>query len=125
MTTKRAQTRLSRLRAGIRKSRPLNAGYRATVGATGIAVIGAGLAMLVLPGPGWAVMFVGLAILSTEFSWARRLTHRLRRIYERAKDRALNPRRRHRNQIFAVIAVVIAVSVAGWYVVTYGLRPPF
>lgn len=120
-----ARTRRSRLRARIRKSRPLNAGYRATVAAVGTAVLGAGLAMLVLPGPGWAAIFVGLAILSTEFSWARQLTRRLRRIYERAKDRALRRRPRRRNQIFAVVAVVIAVSVAGWYVWMYGLRLPF
>lgn len=41
-----------------------------------IAVIGttvllAGIAMLVLPGPGWLAIFGGLAILGTEFAWAR------------------------------------------------------
>lgn len=36
----------------------------------GIAVVACGIALLVLPGPGWAVIFVGLAILATEFSVA-------------------------------------------------------
>lgn len=41
-----------------------------------VAVIGstillAGLAMLLLPGPGWAAIFAGLAILASEFVWAR------------------------------------------------------
>ncbi|MDP1797695.1 MAG: PGPGW domain-containing protein [Planctomycetaceae bacterium] len=41
-----------------------------------IAVIGgtvilAGVAMLALPGPGWVTIFGGLAILATEFAWAR------------------------------------------------------
>jgi len=80
--------------------------------------------MLPLPGPGWAVIFVGLAILSTEFHWARRLTQRMRRVYERAKRSALDPQSRRRNQIFAVVAVVIAASVAGWYVWAFGLRLP-
>jgi len=31
----------------------------------------AGIAMLVLPGPGWLAIFGGLAILATEFAWAR------------------------------------------------------
>ena len=38
----------------------------------GGAVTIAGLAMLVLPGPGLLVVVAGLAILGTEFAWARR-----------------------------------------------------
>ncbi len=36
----------------------------------GTAVIIAGIAMLVLPGPGWAAIFLGFAILATEFAFA-------------------------------------------------------
>jgi uncharacterized protein (TIGR02611 family) len=39
----------------------------------GSAVIIAGLAMLVLPGPGWAAIFLGFAILATEFAAAKRV----------------------------------------------------
>jgi uncharacterized protein (TIGR02611 family) len=38
-----------------------------------IVVLG-GIAMLALPGPGWAAIFVGFAILATEFASAKR-TH--------------------------------------------------
>lgn len=38
----------------------------------GALVIFAGVAMLALPGPGWATIFLGLAILATEFPWAER-----------------------------------------------------
>lgn len=41
-----------------------------TVGGT---VLAAGAAMLVLPGPGIATILLGLSVLATEFSWARRL----------------------------------------------------
>lgn len=123
-TTKSVRPNRSRLGSAIRRSPALNAGYRIGVAAAGTAVIGAGIAMLPLPGPGWAVIFVGLAILSTEFHWARRLTQRMRRVYERAKRSALDPQSRRRNQIFAVVAVVIAASVAGWYVWAFGLRLP-
>jgi len=37
-----------------------------------------GVAMLVLPGPGLIVAPAGLAILATEFVWARRLLARVR-----------------------------------------------
>ena len=39
---------------------------------TGLAVLLAGVAMLVLPGPGIIVVILGLAILATEFAWAER-----------------------------------------------------
>jgi uncharacterized protein (TIGR02611 family) len=39
----------------------------------GIAIILAGLAMLVLPGPGWVAIFLGFAILATEFAFAEKI----------------------------------------------------
>ena len=42
----------------------------------GFAVLGAGLAMLVLPGPGVVVILLGLALLATEFAWAERALDR-------------------------------------------------
>lgn len=39
----------------------------------GFAVVGAGIAMLVLPGPGWAGIFLGFAILATEFAFAEKV----------------------------------------------------
>jgi uncharacterized protein (TIGR02611 family) len=36
-------------------------------------VLVAGIVMIPYPGPGWAVVFVGLAILGSEFAWAKRL----------------------------------------------------
>ena len=39
----------------------------------GFTVLAAGLAMIVLPGPAVLVVPLGLAILATEFIWARKL----------------------------------------------------
>lgn len=38
----------------------------------GFTIIVAGLAMLVLPGPGILVIIAGLAVLAAEFAWAER-----------------------------------------------------
>lgn len=38
----------------------------------GAALILAGVALLVLPGPGLLVIVAGLALLATEYAWARR-----------------------------------------------------
>lgn len=44
-----------------------------------------GIVMLVTPGPGWLVIFLGLGLLAAEFVWARRLMDRMRREGERVR----------------------------------------
>jgi uncharacterized protein (TIGR02611 family) len=44
----------------------------------GLTVLAIGLALIVLPGPAFIVIPIGLAILGTEFVWARRLLQRLK-----------------------------------------------
>jgi hypothetical protein len=61
-------------------------GKRIGITLAGFAVILAGIALLVLPGPGWLLIFAGLAILSTEYLWARRLLEKAREKAEQAKD---------------------------------------
>jgi uncharacterized protein (TIGR02611 family) len=39
----------------------------------GLGILAAGVVMLVLPGPGLAVILLGLAVLATEYGWAARL----------------------------------------------------
>jgi uncharacterized protein (TIGR02611 family) len=49
-----------------------------------------GVALLVLPGPGLALIIAGLALLSTQFQWARRLLD-----WTRGRVRAATSRFRH------------------------------
>ena len=37
-----------------------------------------GIVMLVTPGPGWLVIFLGLGLLAAEFVWAKRLMDRIK-----------------------------------------------
>lgn len=41
--------------------------------AVGFTLLAAGVAMLILPGPAFVVIPIGLALLSLEFAWAERL----------------------------------------------------
>jgi len=45
----------------------------------GLAMLVGGVVMLVLPGPGLAVILLGLAVLATEYDWAARLLAEARR----------------------------------------------
>ncbi|HMH48918.1 MAG TPA: PGPGW domain-containing protein [Candidatus Acidoferrum sp.] len=51
---------------------------RIAVAFVGGTVLAVGVVMVVLPGPAVVVIPAGLAILATEFPWARRLLHRVR-----------------------------------------------
>lgn len=56
---------------------------RIAVAVVGGTVLAIGLALLVLPGPAFVVIPLGLAILGAEFAWAR---HWLRRVKQRSAD---------------------------------------
>jgi uncharacterized protein (TIGR02611 family) len=43
------------------------------IGVIGGLIVVVGLLLIPLPGPGWALVFVGLAVWATEFRWAQRL----------------------------------------------------
>lgn len=78
---------MARWRHRIHRRPWLNVVYKAIVTALGALVILAGILMLVLPGPGWLTIFIGLAILGTEYHWARRLLGWLRKVLARLRER--------------------------------------
>ena len=57
----------------------LRTAWRLIVIVVGGSVLLIGIAMMVLPGPATIMIPIGLAILATEFVWARRLLRRIAR----------------------------------------------
>ena len=47
-------------------------------GGAGSSLLGLGVLMLVLPGPGWLVIGLGLAVLARDVAWAERALERVR-----------------------------------------------
>jgi uncharacterized protein (TIGR02611 family) len=60
-------------RAFFARHRTLDLAYRVAVGVVGVAIVLGGIVLIPLPGPGWLIVFAGLAVLATEFAWAGRL----------------------------------------------------
>ena len=60
-------------RRHIRSRRPLLLIYRGVILTVGLGLIGLGLVLVPLPGPGWVIVFLGLALLASEFEPANRL----------------------------------------------------
>jgi uncharacterized protein (TIGR02611 family) len=98
-----------RLRDRIRSTRASRHVYRLTVGIVGLVVTVGGLLLVPLPGPGWLIVFVGLAILASEFTWAQHLLE-----FARARLRIWT--RWLRRQVLWVrvlVGVITAAFVAG------------
>jgi uncharacterized protein (TIGR02611 family) len=115
----------SRAPAYIQARRTLHLSWQVGVFVVGLAVVAAGAAMLVLPGPGWFVIFAGMAIWATEFVWAQLVLRWTRRKVSEAAQRALDPRVRRRNIILTTIGCVICAVLAGIYLWQFGLTLPW
>lgn len=65
--------------------RLLRRGFRAVrrfvVAVVGATILLGGLMLLVLPGPAFVVIPIGLAVLALEFEWARRLLRRAHEVW--------------------------------------------
>jgi uncharacterized protein (TIGR02611 family) len=64
---------IRRARAWVRRLPGGWVAWRVSVALVGLIVVVAGIILLPLPGPGWLIVFGGIAIWATEFAWAKRL----------------------------------------------------
>jgi len=63
---------------------------RLIVAVIGFTILLIGVAMVVLPGPAFIVIPVGLGILATEFVWARRVLEKVKDKVNNIKDKLNN-----------------------------------
>jgi uncharacterized protein (TIGR02611 family) len=79
----------------------------------GFTLLAAGIAMLVLPGPAFVVIPIGLALLSLEFAWAENLLDRALEQGEVAKRKASETTKTQR--VLSAIAIALgAAAVLVW-----------
>jgi tellurite resistance protein TerC len=58
---------------------------RIVIAVIGFTVLLIGIAMIILPGPAFVVIPIGLGILATEFLWARKLLKEVKKRLQKAK----------------------------------------
>lgn len=60
---------------------------RIVIAVVGFTVLFIGIALIVLPGPAFLIIPLGLGILATEFVWARRLLQKVKEKLKRDRDK--------------------------------------
>ncbi len=83
----------------------------------GWVLVAAGVAALVLPGPGLLLLAAGLTLLASSYDWARRWSEPVRKKAEKAAEASV------RSWRTITVSVIVAVTVMAVGVV-WGLRPP-
>ncbi|MFJ9865018.1 TIGR02611 family protein [Streptomyces sp. NPDC101165] len=115
----------SRAPAFIKARRALHLSWQVGIFVVGLAVVVVGIIMLPLPGPGWVVIFAGMAIWATEFVWAQLVLRWTKRKVTEAAQKALDPRVRRRNITLTVIGLVIVGALVGVYLWKFGIVMPW
>ncbi|MFD3505633.1 TIGR02611 family protein [Streptomyces sp. NPDC058676] len=109
----------------IKARRMLHLSWQVLIFIIGLAVVVVGIIMLPLPGPGWVVIFGGMAIWATEFVWAQLVLRWTKRKVTEAAQRALDPKVRRRNIILTSIGLVIVIAIVSVYLWKFGLVMPW
>ena len=86
--------------------------YRIAFMILAIVVVLAGLALVPLPGPGWAIVFIGLGMLALEFKWAENLMEKVLNRLEAAQEAAKNATPAQKALGIAATVLGIAACVA-------------
>jgi uncharacterized protein (TIGR02611 family) len=86
--------------------------YRVLFVIVAFAILLGGIALVPLPGPGWAIVFIGLGMLALEFKWAENLMEKILDRLQAAKQSAANASPLQRALAIAATALGIAACVA-------------
>jgi uncharacterized protein (TIGR02611 family) len=100
-----------RFRTRMRSNPVTDVAWKSVVATIGLTLLAIGLILLVTPGPGWAIIFLGLVVLASEFAWASRLVAPVRvRILK-----AVSGRKRPRLIWFALVTLIGVVALIATY----------
>ena len=106
-------------RSTVARNRVLDLTFRIAVGVVGVAVVILGIVALPAPGPGWAIIFLGLGILATEFEGARKVLHWVRERYQAWVH--WMGRQRRITRLLVMTAILLLVAVCAWFVGAFAL----
>lgn len=85
---------------------------RSIITVVGLLIVAGGIALMVLPGPGILLVVVGLAVLATEYAWARNLLGTAKEKAVKAQEEAVaSPWRTGATVLFALGMIGLGVAM--------------
>jgi uncharacterized protein (TIGR02611 family) len=107
-------------RDSARSNRALDATWRGIILVVGLTVVGLGVFFLLFPGPGWAVIIVGLIVLATEYAWAQRILNPVREFSSRIARLVVSQEYRVRRSKVILLITMLVVTIAYAYWAKWG-----
>jgi len=103
-------------RNAARSNRALDATWRGIIAVVGLTIVGLGIFFLLFPGPGWAVIILGLIVLASEYAWAQRLLNPVREFSSRIARIVVSQEYRAKlsNVILISTIIFVALTYAYW-----------
>ena len=92
---------------------------RIAIGVAGGLVLLVGILAIPYPGPGWLIVFAGLAILATEFDWAQRLLETARGKYDKWQAWLARQSPVLKVIVWSLTAIIVIITI--WLLNGYGL----
>lgn len=92
---------------------------RTVIGIAGGLVVIVGIIAIPYPGPGWLIVFTGLAILATEFEWAQRILDKAKGEYD--KWQSWLKRQNMMIRAFVLLATALVVVTTIWLLNVFGI----
>lgn len=92
---------------------------KAAVAIVGTVVLLVGIVAIPYPGPGWLIVFAGLAILATEFAWAQGILEYARDKYERWQDWLKRQPVAIKVAVLALTGIIVVATI--WFVNGFGI----
>lgn len=100
-------------------SRTKKQAKRIATGIIGGFVLVVGLIAIPYPGPGWLIVFSGLAILATEFDWAQRVLDKVKGMYDQWQDWLKRQSSTVRALFWLLTCLIVVATI--WLLNGYGL----
>lgn len=107
-------------RDAVRSNRALDATWRGIILVVGLTIVGLGILFLLFPGPGWAVIIVGLIVLATEYAWAQRILNPVKEFSSRIARLVISQEYRAKRSNVTLIITIVIVTIAYAYWAKWG-----
>lgn len=116
----RAAARYGSARKFASERKALDVTWRLIVLVVGVSLVSLGVFFLLFPGPGWATIILGLVVLGSEYTWAKRALHPIQTTASRLAERARNREATNRSFAIVIVAIMILTTTLYSYLAAFG-----